>query len=214
MNIRENIKKIFSLRFGFNILCVLLLGVFSVLAIVYGADIYTNHGEKLKLPDVRRHNIEDARRVLDNLGVDIEIADTGYVKTLPPGTVLEQTPAGGSVVKPGRIVYLVINAIETPRRAIPEIIDNSSYREAEARLKGVGFLVAQPELIEGEKDWVYGVKVRGRSIQNGTMVSIEDSVTLVIGRGAAVQEIPVFQQGFDDGPAEEVDEFEDAEIIL
>jgi beta-lactam-binding protein with PASTA domain len=96
---------------------------------------------------------------------------------------LEQSVKAGSIVKSGRIVYLVINASSTPTIAIPDVIDNSSYREARAKLSAMGFRVSEPQMVPGEKDWVYGIKVRGRNVTNGQRVSVEDILTLQVGDG-------------------------------
>jgi beta-lactam-binding protein with PASTA domain len=96
---------------------------------------------------------------------------------------LEQSVKAGSIVKSGRIVYLVINASSTPTIAIPDVIDNSSYREARAKLTAMGFRVSEPQMVPGEKDWVYGIKVRGRNVTNGQRVSVEDILTLQVGDG-------------------------------
>ena len=49
-----------------------------------GIDIYTHHGEKIKIPDVRHKLFADAEHILNDRGLQIVVSDTGYVKTLPP----------------------------------------------------------------------------------------------------------------------------------
>jgi hypothetical protein len=87
------------------------------------------------------------------------------------------------MVKGGRTVYITINSLQSPQLAIPDLIDNSSFREAEARLKAMGFCLLEPRRIEGEKDWVYGIQTGGRNVHAGDMVSIESALTLIIGNG-------------------------------
>ena len=64
---------------------------------------------------------------------------------------------------------------------MPDIADNCSLREAEARLKALGFKLAPNEYIEGDKDWVLGVKCRGQNVAAGERVPIDAPVTLVVG---------------------------------
>ena len=52
-----------------------------------------------------------------------------------------------------------------------------------AKLSAMGFLLGMPQYISGEKDWVYGVKVRGRNVAVGDRISVEDSVTIQVGNG-------------------------------
>ena len=69
------------------------------------------------------------------------------------------------MVKGGRVVYVVINSSHSPMVSLPDIIDNCSYREARAKLMAMGFKVCEPQLVPGEKDWVYGVVSKGRHLQ-------------------------------------------------
>lgn len=66
---------------------------------------------------------------------------------------------------------------------LPDIIDNNSYREARAKLIAMGFKVGSPQYVRGEKDWVYGVKCKGRNISNGDKVSVEDILVIQVGDG-------------------------------
>lgn len=177
------LKKIFGTYLWGNLLAVAALVVLISLGIRYGLDYYTHHGQSVEVPNVKHKLFSDAERILDDAGLNIEVTDTGYVKSLPPDCVLEQTPGAGNIVKPGRTIYVTINASHTPTLQLPDIIDNSSLREAMAKLQGLGFKLTQPQFIPGEKDWVYGVLVNGRHVLAGDAISVEDSVTIQVGNG-------------------------------
>ena len=113
----------------------------------------------------------------------VVVSDTGYVKNLAPDCILEQSPAAGMRVKAGRIVYLIVNALESPSITLPDIIDNSSLREAMAKLTAMGFRLTQPSFVPGERDWVYGVVAGGRHLQAGDKVSVDTPVTIEAGNG-------------------------------
>lgn len=183
MNISEFIMKFRSRMLWLNIAAMAAVVAVFIASIIIGMDIYTNHGKKITLPDVRHHAKEDAEKVLTDLGLIVEIRDTGYVKSQAPGSILEMTPNAGIDVKPGRIIYLTINALDTPMLTLPDIIDNSSYREALAKLTSMGFKIGDPQYIPGEKDWIYGIKVKGRSLSKGDRVSVEDLLIIQVGSG-------------------------------
>jgi len=124
---------------------------------------------------------EEAKNELNKKGLRIEIVDSNYVKGMSAGAVLEQKPTGGAKVKIGRTIYLTINTGEVPKVAIPDIIDNSSFRQAEARLRALGFKLTEPEYIEGEKDWIYGVKYNGKELTSGEKIPREAVLTLCVG---------------------------------
>ena len=166
-----------------NLLAMAVLVALLVLGVKYGLDIYTHHGESLTIPNVKHKAFKDAERILDDLGIIVVVSDTGYVKTLPPDVVLEQSIEPGEHVKSGRIIYLTVNALRTPTITLPDIIDNSSLREAMAKLTAMGFKLAMPQFVPGEKDWVYGVLVGGKSVVTGSKISVEDSLVIQVGNG-------------------------------
>jgi beta-lactam-binding protein with PASTA domain len=119
------LKKFLSLYFWGNILAMAIIVVLLATGLKYGLDLYTRHGQTVEVPNVVKKTFNDAEDMLDQLHLTVVVSDTDYVKTLPPNTVLEQSPSAGDIVKPGRIVYLKINSPSTPKRPLPDIIDNS-----------------------------------------------------------------------------------------
>lgn len=180
---RNFFKKILSPFIWLNILAMLIIVALLSLGLKYGLDLYTHHGQTVEVPSILHKTYNDAEDMLDKLNLDIIVSDTDYVKTMPPDCVLEQSPAPGEIVKPGRLVYVKINASSTPRRPLPDIIDNSSLRDAQSRLTALGFQLGEPEYIPGEKEWVYGIKSQGKQLAAGDRVSIEDQLVIQVGDG-------------------------------
>ena len=183
MDSKEFLNKFKSSFLWANLLAMALVVIVCVMGVKFGLDTYTHHGEAISIPDVRRRSFDDAERILKGLGFNVVVVDTGYVKTLPPDAVLELSPEVGQKVKTGRTIYLTINASNSPVLSLPDVIDNCSFREAQAKLTAMGFLIGEPQYITGEKDWVYGVKCNGRSLAAGDRVSIEDQIVLQVGSG-------------------------------
>ena len=71
-----------------------------------------------------------------------------------------------------------------PLRVIPDVADNSSLRQAQAKLLSAGFKLNEVQLVNGEKDWVYGVKYQGRQLTAGEKIHMGASLTLMVGDGA------------------------------
>ncbi len=176
-------KKIFSLYLWGNILAMAVIVLLLCMGLKYGLDLYTHHGQKVPVPDVIHKTFSEAEDLINAMDLTVVVSDTDYVKTLPPDCVLEQSPTAGDVVKPGRIVYLKINASHSPSYPLPDIIENSSLRDAQAKLLAMGFKLGEPEFIPGEREWVYGMKCRGRSLKTGDMVSVEDVLIIQVGDG-------------------------------
>lgn len=184
MKLKEFFGKFLDKRLWLNLLAMALVVVALCLGVKYWLDRYTHHGEEIPVPDVRGMGFNKAKALIERNGLRVEVSDTGYNKRMPADGVLLQNPAGGSRVKSGRIVYLTVNTESTPTLTIPDIADNSSVREAEARLRAMGFRLTQPQEVTGEKDWVYGIKARGRRVSMGDRVPIDVPLTLLVGSGA------------------------------
>ena len=190
-----------------------LVVILLIVGVNYGLDWYTHHGESIRVPNIEGMRIAKAREMMEECGLEIVVTDSGYNRRLPADCVLTQNPGAGLTVKSGHTIYVTINSSNSPSVAIPDVVDNSSYREAEAKLISLGFKVLPPQYVTGEKDWVYGVSCNGRKVSTGERISIEQPLTLLIGSGqySADEELNVvgdadamMQSG--DG---EVDDFEE-----
>ena len=201
------LRKLFGNYIVRHLMAMVFVVILLCIGIGFGLDAYTHHGEGIVVPDLKGMTYEKAYALLDEKGLAIVVNDSGYNKQLPANSVLAQTPAFGQKVKQGHIIYVTVNSPHSPTFAIPDIVDNSSLREAEARLMAMGFRLTAPQLIDGEKDWVYGILCQGSRISNGDRIRIDYPLTLMVGKGT-----------FDDADSilyvepvgeSEVDEFEE-----
>lgn len=196
-----------------NLIAMALVVILLIVGVNYGLDWYTHHGESIRVPNIEGMRIDKARETMEECGLEIVVTDSGYNRRLPADCVLTQNPGAGLTVKSGHIIYVTINSSNSPSVAIPDVVDNSSYREAEAKLISLGFKVLPPQYVTGEKDWVYGVSCNGRKVSTGERISIEQPLTLLIGSGqyGADEELNVI--GDDDAMMQsgdgEVDDFEE-----
>lgn len=159
--------------------------VFALLlfGVLKGLDIYTRHGEAVVVPNVKGMGVAEAERLFANQGLTGVVSDSSYVKNLPAGCILDYNPAAGQKVKQGRTIYLTINTLSIPLHVVPDVADNSSMRQAQARLLASGFKLNENELVPGEKDWVYGVKYKGRLLAKDEQVPQGSTLTLLVGDG-------------------------------
>ena len=161
------------------VVVIILLG----LGVKYGLEIYTRHDNGVKIPKIEGMLYIKALSLIEADGLRIMVNDSGYNKRLPADCILAQSPGPGTMVKEGHTIYVTVNSPSSPSFAIPDVIDNSSYREAEAKLMALGFRLLPPQYVTGEKDWVYGILCRGRRVATGDRISIESPLTLMIGSG-------------------------------
>ncbi len=180
---KKVLKKIFSPIIWGNLLAMVVVAVALLFGVRYWLDVYTHHGQEIEVPNVTGMTIHTAIEKLAEMGLQAEVADSSYDRTMPAGTILEQKPAAGSHVKQDRFLRLTINSANAPTMPLPDIIGNSSTREAQERLRQLGFRLDEVEYVLGDKDWVYGASVNGRPIYNGDRVTIGATITLQVGDG-------------------------------
>ena len=174
MNVKEFMSKIMSKVGGFyvilNLLGMALVVVVLCLIVKFGLAVYTHHGEGIAVPDLKGMSYHKARLLLEENQLNIVVSDSGFVKTMPADCILAQTPGFGSKVKSGHTIYVTVNSPSSPTFAIPDIVDNSSFREAEAKLMAMGFRLTEPQ------------------VSNGDRVPIDYPLTLMIGTGTYDEE--------------------------
>lgn len=195
-----------------NILAMVLVVVALAFGVKYGLDVYTHHGEGIVVPKIEGMVYDKARTLMVERGLNIMVTDSGYNKRLPANSILIQNPGPGMKVKQGHTIYVTVNSPSSPSFAIPDLVDNSSFREAEAKLTAIGFKLTPPQQVEGEKDWVYGILCRGRRVSTGDRISIDSPLTLLVGNGHYGAEEEIDYIGSEAQPMQEegeTDEFEE-----
>lgn len=194
-----------------NVLAMLTIFVLLCIGAYLSMSIYTRHGEAIEVPNVKGMNIDKAKAMFEELGLEVVVSDSGYIKRLPAGQILEQSPKSGLLVKSGHIIYLTVNSGVAESAQIPDLIDNSSYREAEAELLALGFKVYNPIRVHGEKDWVYGILSNGRNIYTGDFVAIDSKIQLQVGDGKLNESLDKVE--VEDASEDEEDEFDEFEVV-
>lgn len=169
--------------FWSNLLAALVLIVVVWIVFFSSLGFITKHGETIKVPGVVKLDVNAADRTLASQNFEAIVRDSAFVDSLPPLVVLEQTPEAGSVVKPGRTIYLTLNKRVPPMTAMPELV-NFSYRSAAMTLSSqrlkVGDTIYKPDIAE---DAVLEQLYKGKPIKAGTLIPEGSAITLVLGNG-------------------------------
>ena len=190
-------KKIFSTYVWGNLLAMAAVAALAVFVLWKGLALYTNHGETVTVPSLVGLQESDALYTLERAGLRGVVEDSAYNKSKPTGSILDQQPAAGFKVKAGREIHLTINSAQTPTLPLPDVADNSSLREAQAKLTAMGFKLGPVEYIPGDRDWVYGVKSRGRNVYPGERVPVDVPLILQVGNSAADEDLDEWDDSLD-----------------
>jgi beta-lactam-binding protein with PASTA domain len=211
MKAKEFFGKFGSTFLWANLLAMLLVIVLLALGVKYGLDWYTRHGEGVKVPKLEGMDINKARSLMEDYGLNVMVSDSGYNKQMAANSILMQNPGAGTMVKGGHTIYVTVNSPSSPSFPIPDVVDNSSYREAEAKLTALGFKLMPPEEVPGEKDWVYGILCKGHRVAAGDHISIDNPLTLLIGSGTydSDEDIDYIEPEYRMMESGNIDEFEE-----
>lgn len=155
-------------------LCIVVLSLVLL-------NVFTQHGKMFQVPDLKGLTIEDARMFGAKSGVEIVINDEIYQEQKAPGTILEQMPAAGQLVKEGRKVYVIVNANSAKLIAAPDVVGLSA-KQARALIESKGFVVDKIEYIQ---DAVYNnvldLICKGNSVRKGDQIPEGSFLKLVLG---------------------------------
>lgn len=174
------------LWFWGNILSMFAIGILFVIAVYLSLIFYTHHGNMVQVPNVIGKDYKEAKELLEEAGLRVQVTDTGYMTKLAPDLILDQHIPAGTTVKFNRPIFLTINSDHPRLVPLPEIIDGSA-RSAEIKLKAMGFKVGKRKLVPGDDDLVMSVEIDGKKVSTGERVSIEASVVLIVGNGNVVE---------------------------
>lgn len=165
-------------------LAILLAVIILTIILVFVAlRLYTRHGQNVSVPELRRLNLAEVKKICDERGLKFEISDSVYSSAAAPGTVIDQTPPATFKVKKDRTIFLTIKAYSVEQVTMPRLID-LSIKSAQAQLAtiglGVGKISYKPDIA---RDAVIEQKFNGKDIPAGTRIAKGSLIDLVLGKG-------------------------------
>jgi len=154
-------------------------------------EFWTNHGQYLRVPDVKGKNYKEASELLDKAGFDIVVQDSVYYDTISPLVIIKQFPDPDATVKVNRTIYLTINRATAPIVDMPNLV-GMSFRNAELELKSRGLKLGDTIYVPDiAKNAVKDQQVAGVTLKPGSPIAMGTSITLVLGAGIGNEDIAV-----------------------
>jgi eukaryotic-like serine/threonine-protein kinase len=172
----------------------ILLAIGSVIAIVliafFSLGFYTNHGAGIPVPPLKGLSADNAIKMLEDQGFDYRI-DSVYKVDVAPGTIIEQDPDPGTLVKENRIIYLTMVSTQAPIVSLPDV-EGNLFIEASGVLKNYGLKFDTTYRADIASNRVLEVRYEGRIIKPGEKIPKGSKLELILGdgKGAGEYEIP------------------------
>lgn len=170
-----------------NILVIILVAFIGLWIVYLSLQLFTNHGEKDLVPKVENMSYTDAIKTLHDKGFRIDIRDSIYKEDVKPGYVIEQFPKAGSYVKPGRKIFLYINAVH-PKEVIidddnhptEDALKSFSFRQGMARLEELGFKNIRVIRVLGDNDCIVKITANGRVVKKTQKVPVNAKIVVEV----------------------------------
>ena len=161
---------------------VLAVGILSLVAHL-AMQAGTRHSARRTVPDFTGMPYDLARRTASERNLKLHVNDSLFVPAYDGGVVLDQLPAGGTEVKPGRTVYITINSFRQKSVEVPYVAERS-LRQAKNMLEIAGLeiaeLVYKPDMAT---NYVLEQWCNGRRMERGDRIEMEmgSGITLYVG---------------------------------
>lgn len=173
-----------------NLLIIVAVGILGLYVVYLALAIFTKHGERDVVPGVENMTYTKALEVLHDKGFRVDIRDSVYRDDVKPGYVIEQFPKANSSVKPGRKIFLYINAVH-PKEVVLDndnhpnefALKGESYRSALAKLEEYGFKNVRTVRVLGASDRVVKVLANGRPVRKTQKVPVNAVIVVEISDG-------------------------------
>lgn len=171
-----------------NLFLIIILGALGVLIVYFSLALFTKHGQNSQVPEVENLSYSEAVEKLHDAGFRVEIRDSLYRDDLRAGLVIEQFPKAGAIAKPGRKIFLYINALHPKQVMIDEedrpglnAMRGMPYRSAQAHLQELGFKnIKYVRILGDSKDLVVRVLADGHPVKKRQLIPVTAHIVVEI----------------------------------
>lgn len=180
-----------------NLLIIAVVAALGLFILYFSIAIFTKHGQSDKVPGVENMTYTKAVELLHDNGFQVDIRDSLYKEDIRPGYVIEQFPKAGSIVKPGRKIFLYINAvhpkevvIDDDNHPMEDALRSFSFRSGMAKLQELGFKNIRVVKVLGDNDCIVKVLANGVPVKKMQKVPVNASIVVQVydGRLAAIRD--------------------------
>lgn len=170
-----------------NLLIIIAVAVVGILIVYLSIAIFTKHGQSDTVPGVENMSYTEAIARLHEHGFRVDIRDSLYKDDVKPGYVIEQYPKANSIVKPGRKIFLYINAVHPKEVVIDDdnhpteyALKSFSERMGLAKLQELGFKKIRVVYVLGSNDCIVKVLANGRPVYKMQKVPVNAQLVVEV----------------------------------
>lgn len=173
-----------------NLVIIIVVALLGIWIVYLSIALFTKHGESQTVPGVENMSYTRAIETLHAQGLNVDIRDSLFRDDVKPGYVIEQFPRKGALVKPGRKVFLYINAVH-PKEVVVDDNHNPaeyalrgvSYRQGLARLQELGFKKIRTVYVLGDNDRIVKITAGGVAVKQMQKVPVNADIVIEVSDG-------------------------------
>jgi eukaryotic-like serine/threonine-protein kinase len=125
-------------------IALVLFSVLSFTVFYKVLPLLTNKDKVVTVPDLKGMSIDQARQLVGDRQLAVEVTDSSYDVGFAPLTVLEQFPKPNAKVKVSRKIHLTLNARIAPIVSYPDLA-GSTFDLAQKQLRDLGLKIGRIE---------------------------------------------------------------------
>lgn len=146
--------------------------------------VSTNHGERIEVPNLVGKNAEEAKVILEDLGLEYQILDSIYDPSKPAGTIVSQNPSATTssllFVKSGRTVALRLTK-RTDMVEMPSLIHRQlRFAQNSLQSRGLKWIIRYKPTNDANGS-VLEQLFKGNRIEEGARIPVGSTIILIVG---------------------------------
>lgn len=162
---------------------------------------YTNHGQKLALPNYVGEQLTDILEDAKDKTFEIIVNDSIHIVGTPGGQIINQNPIPGSEVKEGRKIYVrttKYNSDQYPLSKLPQLYGNDfDQKKRELKFQEINAVIKDYKYDPAEPNHILEVYYKGEKIvssttyKKSTMIEKGGTLEMVLSsRGGGETDLP------------------------
>lgn len=165
-----------------HLLYMLVLSVVIVVLAFLFIKAVARQGQEYELPDICGTSLEQLKD--DNpLHFTYVIIDSVFDAEKPGGTVIQQDPKAGTMVKTHRKIYVTVTSFAPADVVLPEL-SNMSVRSAVSALEAAGLHCGKLKFVDSPyRNMILEASSKGKLVYAGEKMNQGDAVDLTVGMG-------------------------------
>ena len=178
------IRYLFSKSFLKNIFFIAVFLMVFLVSLLIFLNVFTRNNQSIEVPNLVGKSIIEFEKKLSEMDLKYMIVDTAnFNPNFNIGSVLDQEPNAGAMVKGGRRLYLTLNSSDFKEVKLPKIT-GLTLRQARTVIESLGFIFGEIEYIDDIAfNVVISISSNSIELTEGDLLKKTSTIDFKLGNG-------------------------------